>query len=172
MTEEDIKNLQSTGGDHLAATQHNILANDMPAIWELVSSPHFGGGKKKGGRIDIVLDNAGEWEEGFVPARCSLRSRWDKEGDETTQLTFPPSPPVGLPPHRVRIVLRHVLRRLSRRQWVGFRGSLPCESAPLLLLSGNGLIHSRCRRIGESEPLVRLGRHGARLLLARQPDDP
>lgn len=29
MTEEDIKKLQSTGGDALAATEKNILGNDL-----------------------------------------------------------------------------------------------------------------------------------------------
>lgn len=53
MSEEDIKRLQSTGGDHLAATEKNILGNDLERIWEIVSS------WKQGGRIDFVLDNAG-----------------------------------------------------------------------------------------------------------------
>lgn len=53
MSEDDIKNLQSTGGDHLAATEKNILSNDLPKVWDLLSS------KKKGCRIDIVMDNAG-----------------------------------------------------------------------------------------------------------------
>ncbi|KAN0065556.1 Hairy/enhancer-of-split with YRPW motif protein 2 [Thecaphora frezii] len=52
MTEEDIKNLQSTGGEHLAATEKNILGNHLERIWKLVST-------MKGGRIDFVLDNAG-----------------------------------------------------------------------------------------------------------------
>jgi damage-control phosphatase, subfamily III len=52
MTEEDIKNLQSTGGEHLASTEKNILGNHMESLWKTVSS-------LKGGRIDFVLDNAG-----------------------------------------------------------------------------------------------------------------
>lgn len=56
MTEEDIKNLQSTGGEALAATTINILGNDLSSLWSLVSSPNFGNGKA---RIDFVLDNAG-----------------------------------------------------------------------------------------------------------------
>lgn len=52
MTEEDIKSLQSTGGEHLAATEKNILGNHLDRIWKLVST-------MKGGRIDFVLDNAG-----------------------------------------------------------------------------------------------------------------
>lgn len=52
MTEEDIKNLQSTGGAHLADTEKNILGNDLVKLWEHVS-------QLKGGRIDFVLDNAG-----------------------------------------------------------------------------------------------------------------
>lgn len=58
MTEEDIKKLQSTGGDHLAATEKNILSNDMTKIWDYISSDRFGT-KEKGGRLDFVLDNAG-----------------------------------------------------------------------------------------------------------------
>ncbi|ODN78566.1 hypothetical protein L202_04177 [Cryptococcus amylolentus CBS 6039] len=52
MTEEDIKKLQSTGGDHLAATEKNILGNDLHKLADYVT-------KLKGGRIDFVLDNAG-----------------------------------------------------------------------------------------------------------------
>ena len=49
MTEEDIKQIQSTGGEHLADTEKNILGNDLSRLWELIS-------KVKNGRIDIVLD--------------------------------------------------------------------------------------------------------------------
>ena len=52
MTEDDIKNLQSTGSEHLAETEKNIRGNDLDQIWEVVSTT-------KGGRIDFVLDNAG-----------------------------------------------------------------------------------------------------------------
>lgn len=52
MTEDDIKNLQSTGGEHLAATEKNIIGNHLERIWQLVSN-------MKNGRIDFVLDNAG-----------------------------------------------------------------------------------------------------------------
>ncbi|KAL7336712.1 hypothetical protein BJY59DRAFT_761782 [Rhodotorula toruloides] len=58
MTEEDIKKLQSTGGDHLAATEQNILGNDLGRVWEYISSSRFGSAGK-GGRLDFVLDNAG-----------------------------------------------------------------------------------------------------------------
>jgi len=58
MSEEDIKRLQSTGGEHLAATEQNILGNDLGKVWEYVASDKFGG-KTKGGRMDFVLDNAG-----------------------------------------------------------------------------------------------------------------
>lgn len=75
MTEEDIKKLQSTGGDHLAATEKNILGNDMTKIWDYVSSDRFGT-KEKGGRLDFVLDNAG--------ASCSR--------PESSTSTFPDVP--------------------------------------------------------------------------------
>lgn len=52
MSEDDIKKLQSTGGDHLASTEKNILGNHLHQLWEHVS-------KLQGGRIDFVLDNAG-----------------------------------------------------------------------------------------------------------------
>ncbi|KAL1408239.1 Hairy/enhancer-of-split with YRPW motif protein 2 [Vanrija albida] len=52
MTEEDIKKLQSTGGEHLAATEKNILGNDLDKLADYVLS-------LKGARIDFVLDNAG-----------------------------------------------------------------------------------------------------------------
>ncbi|TFY82008.1 hypothetical protein EWM64_g2009 [Hericium alpestre] len=55
MTEEQIKSLQSTGGDHLAATEKNILGNHLPQLWETVKELR----DKTGGRIDFVLDNAG-----------------------------------------------------------------------------------------------------------------
>lgn len=52
MTEEDIKKLQSTGGEHLAATEKNILGNNLHNLADYVLN-------LKGGRIDFVLDNAG-----------------------------------------------------------------------------------------------------------------
>ena len=55
MTEDQIKSLQSTGGDHLAATEKNILGNDLIRLWETVKELR----EKTGGRIDFVLDNAG-----------------------------------------------------------------------------------------------------------------
>jgi hypothetical protein len=55
MTEEDIKKLQSTGGDHLAATEKNILGNHISKLWDTVKDLR----EKTGGRIDFVLDNAG-----------------------------------------------------------------------------------------------------------------
>ena len=55
MTEEQIKNLQSTGGDHLASTEKNILGNDLPRLWDTVKALKAAGG----GRFDFVLDNAG-----------------------------------------------------------------------------------------------------------------
>lgn len=55
MTEEQIKSLQSTGGDHLAATEKNILGNHLNQLWETVKVLR----DKTGGRIDFVLDNAG-----------------------------------------------------------------------------------------------------------------
>ena len=55
MTEDQIKSLQSTGGDHLAATEKNILGNHLPQLWDTVKTFKATGG----GRIDFVLDNAG-----------------------------------------------------------------------------------------------------------------
>lgn len=55
MTEEQIKSLQSTGGDHLAATEKNILGNHLNELWTSVKSLR----EKTGGRVDFVLDNAG-----------------------------------------------------------------------------------------------------------------
>lgn len=52
MTEEDIKKLQTTGGEHLSATEKNILGNDLDKITDKVA--HL-----EGARIDFVLDNAG-----------------------------------------------------------------------------------------------------------------
>ncbi|KAN0100381.1 Protein of unknown function DUF89 domain containing protein [Tylopilus felleus] len=55
MTEEQIKSLQSTGGDHLAATEKNILGNHLNKLWDTFKELRA----KTGGRIDFVLDNAG-----------------------------------------------------------------------------------------------------------------
>jgi len=55
MTEDQIKSLQSTGGDHLASTEKNILGNHLNQLWETVKVIP----EKTGGRIDFVLDNAG-----------------------------------------------------------------------------------------------------------------
>ncbi|KAJ7293048.1 hypothetical protein C8J57DRAFT_1428964 [Mycena rebaudengoi] len=54
MTEEQIKSLQSTGGDHLAATEKNILGNHLNELWGSVKEL-----RSTGGRVDFVLDNAG-----------------------------------------------------------------------------------------------------------------
>lgn len=51
MTEEQIKSLQSTGGDHLAATEKNILGNHLNQLWDTVKEIR----NKTGGRIDFVL---------------------------------------------------------------------------------------------------------------------
>lgn len=51
MTEEQIKSLQSTGGDHLATTEKNILGNDLNRLWDTVKELRA----KTGGRIDFVL---------------------------------------------------------------------------------------------------------------------
>lgn len=68
MTEEQIKSLQSTGGDHLASTEKNILGNDLPQLWDTVKALKSSGG----GRIDFVLDNAGfELYCDFVYGGCS-----------------------------------------------------------------------------------------------------
>lgn len=55
MTEEQIKSLQSTGGDHLAATEKNILGNHLNQLWNTFKELR----DKTGGRIDFILDNAG-----------------------------------------------------------------------------------------------------------------
>ena len=55
MTEDQIKSLQSTGGDHLAATEKNILGNDLNRLWEHAKYLR----ERTGGRIDFILDNAG-----------------------------------------------------------------------------------------------------------------
>ncbi|KLO15019.1 DUF89-domain-containing protein [Schizopora paradoxa] len=55
MSEEDIKKLQSTGGEHLAATEKNILGNHIGRLWEIVRDLRG----NTGGRVDFVLDNAG-----------------------------------------------------------------------------------------------------------------
>lgn len=57
MTEDDIKKLQSTGGEHLAATEKNILGNDLHKLADYVMTI-------KNGRIDFILDNAGKSYEG------------------------------------------------------------------------------------------------------------
>jgi hypothetical protein len=55
MTEDQIKSLQSTGGEHLAATEKNILGNHLHQLWDAVKDLR----DKTGGRIDFILDNAG-----------------------------------------------------------------------------------------------------------------
>ena len=55
MTEEQIKALQSTGGEALAATEKNILGNDMNRLWEIVEELK----SKPNGRVDFVIDNEG-----------------------------------------------------------------------------------------------------------------
>lgn len=55
MTEEQIKALQSTGGEALAETEKNILGNHMPRLWEVIRDLKG----KRNRRIDFILDNAG-----------------------------------------------------------------------------------------------------------------
>ncbi|KAJ9104410.1 hypothetical protein QFC20_004546 [Naganishia adeliensis] len=57
MSEEDIKKLQSTGGEHLAATEKNILGNHLENLTDYVTS-------LKGGRIDFVLGKRAVRREG------------------------------------------------------------------------------------------------------------
>jgi len=52
MSEEHIKKLQASGQDALAASEKNIIGNHLEELTELVM-------KIRGGRIDMVLDNAG-----------------------------------------------------------------------------------------------------------------
>ena len=59
MTEEQIKALQSTGGEALAETEKNILGNHMSKLWEAVRDLKKNNITQSGGRIDFVLDNAG-----------------------------------------------------------------------------------------------------------------
>ncbi len=59
MTEEQIKSLQSTGGDALAETEKNILGNHMGRLWEIVKALKDREPSGKPGRIDFILDNAG-----------------------------------------------------------------------------------------------------------------
>lgn len=65
MTEDQIKALQSTGGEHLAATEKNILGNHLHKLWDTVKElrerPEIGG------RIDFVLDNvSSHWRNSFA----------------------------------------------------------------------------------------------------------
>lgn len=78
MTEADIKKLQSTGGENLAATEKNILGNHLPSLWNLVSDPNFGGEGKKGGRIDFGRCSTfrKNCEENLSKLSCSSRQRW------------------------------------------------------------------------------------------------
>lgn len=59
MTEEQIKALQSTGGEALAETEKNILGNHMARLWEVVRDLKKNSISGTDGRIDFVLDNAG-----------------------------------------------------------------------------------------------------------------
>ena len=69
MTEDQIKALQSTGGEHLAATEKNILGNHLDKLWEHVKNLRG----NTGGRVDFVLDNAGfELYCDCVFGMCSL----------------------------------------------------------------------------------------------------
>jgi hypothetical protein len=59
MTEEDIKKLQSTGGEHLATAEASIIGNHLEGLWEVVRKIQIKNQSTKNARIDFVLDNAG-----------------------------------------------------------------------------------------------------------------
>jgi hypothetical protein len=69
MTEDDIKKLQSTGGEHLAATEKNILGNDLHKLADYAMT-------LKNGRVDFILDNAGtSAAEGARSQQLTIRFR-------------------------------------------------------------------------------------------------
>lgn len=76
MTEEQIKALQSTGGEALAETEKNILANHIPKLWEVVRDLKG----KPSARIDFILDNAGfELYCDCVYGACQPPKSWECE---------------------------------------------------------------------------------------------
>jgi hypothetical protein len=80
MTEDDIKKLQSTGGEHLAATEKNILGNDLHKLADYAMT-------LKNGRVDFILDNAGM----FSSISHDLRA-----DDQVSSSTVIWSTPIGL----------------------------------------------------------------------------
>lgn len=87
MTEEDIKRLQSTGGDALAATEKNILGNDSSKLWDLVST-------MKGARIGGLFFHSSLYlnkeREGLsLERRRSCRGFQSSRTPLLTRRTFP-----------------------------------------------------------------------------------
>jgi Damage-control phosphatase ARMT1-like domain len=110
MTEDDIRNLQSTGGEHLADTEKNILGNQMDKIWNLL-------GKMKNGRLDFVLDNAVSKASEGARAQNALT-------DARSLLSL-----TGL-----RALLRHGLRRLADPERYRKRDPFPRKAFRLVRL--------------------------------------
>jgi hypothetical protein len=103
MTEEQIKSLQSTGGDHLAATEKNILGNHLNQLWEGVRDLR----DKTGGRIDFILDNAG-----FELYCDCVYGSYDTFSDaELSESLF---------------------SRLPHPEWLGEANSFPWQAIPLV----------------------------------------
>jgi hypothetical protein len=128
MSEEDIKKLQSTGGDALAATEQNILGNHMHKVWDEKIS------KMQGGRIDFVL---GELFFDF-----SLNSVQVEPSAEDTAF-------VALcRQRRFRVVLRLGLRRLADAVRYLLEDQVPWQASSLVRL--------RRHRKGREYPLPAL----------------
>lgn len=150
MSEDDIKKLQSTGGDHLAATEKNSKARclHIDLLKSLtppsLHSPPQQHARDLGSRLlaQIRWRQAG-WQDrhrfvrSFLPISCHLADPLSPSTNSHGQ-------------RRLRALLRHDLRRLPHRQRPRLRSPLSWQAFRL----------------------VRLGRHGSRFLLDRQPDDP
>ncbi|RUS33141.1 hypothetical protein BC938DRAFT_472893 [Jimgerdemannia flammicorona] len=139
MTEENIKSLQATGAQRLEEQEKNIIVNDLERVWEKVK-------EMKGGRVDFVLDNAGNvlmipWLRALRGSRSgrlpppNLGRAHDLlplQDDSLVRLRYAP---LGFP-LAARLVHEHLLQ-----QRLGARSGLsPCSGPPLEVIPGLGRI--------------------------------
>lgn len=124
MSEDQIKSLQSTGGDHLAATERNILGNDLERVWDTVKSIRQTQNER---RIDFVLDNAGfELYCDFIYGASSRQG--------TLVIVVILRRHILSADLQACVFLRYHYSRLPHPEWTGYASPLSRKTVPVVRL--------------------------------------